>query len=92
MQEGRYDYVRGSTTDDEIRSAVEKRLDVVSAIRNAMETDDENDSMRLLSLYEEADETERAITDVLMINICGYTLSSIIREAEENGYLLDDED
>lgn len=30
--------------------------------------------------------------DVLMINICGYTLSSIITEAEENGYLLDDED
>ena len=92
MKMERYDFAKGSTTDDEIRSAVKKRLDVVSAIRNAMETDDENDSMRLLSLYGDADETERAVMDVLMINICGYTLSSIITEAEENGYLLDDEE
>lgn len=51
MKMERYDFAKGSTTDEEIRSAIEKRLDVVSAIRNAMETDDENDSMRLLSLY-----------------------------------------
>ena len=90
MERDRYDFIIGSTTDTEIQNAIEKHIDIVSYIKCAIETNLENDSIRLLSIYEEADETERAIMDLALINICGFTMASVIKEAEEEGYLLKD--
>lgn len=89
MKEERYDFMLGNTTDEEIDSAIDGNLDIVSVIRMEMTDDDENDTHHLLSLYKEADKKERAIMDALMISICGWTLSSLIRIADENGFELE---
>lgn len=89
MKKERYDFMLGNTTDEEIDSAIDGNLDIISVIRMEMMDDDENDTHHLLFLYKEADKKERAIMDALMISICGWTLSSLIREADKRDCLLD---
>lgn len=75
----RYIYLE-DTTDDDIKKAKEGKLDLVSAIKEQIESDVENETNNLLHLYETCSTEERAIADYLLVQICGYTLHTIINE------------
>lgn len=70
-----YDYNIGVTTDESLEIAEMEELDVVGQIVADILEDEENDSENLINLYINADETERAIMDSMLINICGYTVN-----------------
>lgn len=73
------DFALGCTTDDDV--ATDK--DVISYIQAEMFNDDENDSIKLLDLYRNANEIERAIMDSVLVCICGWTMSHIVEESAD---------
>jgi hypothetical protein len=81
----------GLTSDEIIAEAQEKNLDVVSQITEEIMTDDTNESSRILDLYKRANSQERAIMDALLIDLCGYSMSSIIDHAKEKENTLEDD-
>jgi hypothetical protein len=91
MDKKRYDYLIGYTSDDELNDAlnrIEETEDawgdsdysIIRTIYSSMESDTEDDSKYLLKMYLDADEKERAIMDAVLICVCGYSMSSIIKE------------
>ena len=72
----------GSTTKEEIQTALDKNLDVISAIKEEAMTDEENESINLLTYYLDATDEERSIMDCLLVCICGWTMSTIIEKSE----------
>ena len=78
-----HDVYKGDTTDEEINEAISGKLDVMTAIINEIQTDDENESMRLLEAYKDASEEERAVLDYALTCITGYTMGTIIEKAKE---------
>ena len=82
MDKRMYEWAKGSTSDETIKKALEKRLDIISTIRSEMESDDDNESVRLLGLYEAADDNERAILDAALVALCGWTMENIIETTD----------
>jgi hypothetical protein len=91
MDKKRYDYLIGYTSDDELNDAlnrIEETEDawgdsdysIIRTIYSSMESDTEDDSKYLLKMYLDADEKERAIMDAVLVCVCGYSMSSIIKE------------
>lgn len=80
----------GLTRNDAIDMAKKKGLDIVSQIQEEIMTDDRNDSWALLDLYEKANEQERCVMDALLIDLCGYSMGSIIHNAYEAERILED--
>lgn len=79
-----YDWAKGKTKTETIQRARKAEYDVVNQILIEMETDTENESMKLLSDYAKANESERAIMDSFLVRLCGFTMESIIAKAKEN--------
>jgi hypothetical protein len=52
--------------------------DVVSAIQDAMITDDENQSERLIATYDKATFAQKVIIDEVLICLCGYSMPSLL--------------
>ena len=80
----------GLTRDDAIDMAKKKGLDIVSQIQEEIMTDDHNDTWALLDLYEKANKQERCVMDALLIDLCGYSMGSIIHNAYEAERILED--
>ena len=80
-----YNWAKGNTTKEDIENAIEKHLDVRNQIYLEMETDYDAKSSALLSDYLMANDDERAIMDVVLADICGWTMGSIIKRAERDG-------
>lgn len=78
----KYDVFKNHTSDEEITEALEKKLDVIGAILEAMQSDDENDSAKLLETYKDASRDERALLDYALVCITGYTMSTMIENAK----------
>jgi len=57
---------------------------IVNRIQELIATDDDDQSERLVADYEAASEAERAAIDNAFISLCGYQLSTLIKE-ETNG-------
>lgn len=91
MKKELYQYNIGKTTDVMIKKAEEKNLDLVGQIAEEIFNDDENDTSNLLRLYKEANETERAIMDSMLVSICGWTMNTIIENAEKEENVLDED-
>lgn len=72
----------GSTAKEEIQTALDKNLDVISAIKEEAMTDEENESINLLTYYLDATDEERSIMDCILVCICGWTMSTIIEKSE----------
>lgn len=68
------------TTLEKLKEAEEK--DVISVIQEEMATDTENDSAKLIDLYQKVSKEERALLDYMLVCLCGYTMSSIIEKAK----------
>ena len=73
------DFTLGCTTDEDL--AGDK--DVIAYILTEMLSDDENDSTKLTDLYRQANETERAVMDSVLVCVCGWTMGHIMQEAPE---------
>lgn len=82
------DIFKKSTSTEDIASALKERLDVVGQIMNDMMTDDENDSKKLLCIYQNSSPEERGIMDYVLVCLCGYTMHSVIENAKETGNIL----
>ena len=72
----------GDTTSQEAQAAIKNQLDVVSAIEMEMLSDDENESLYLLDLYVKGTARERSIMDSVIVALCGWTMSTIIKKAD----------
>ena len=78
-----YDCFKGSTTWDNIKDGIELNCDVVNQIQIEMESDTENESYKLLTAYQRANEDERALMDYILVCLCGYTMNTIIEHAKD---------
>ena len=57
--------------------------DVVSTIYNEIATDDYNQSARIIEKYEAMNDEQKHIVDDLLMDICGWTLDSLIDLAKD---------
>ena len=80
MNESRYKFFLGRTKNETLEHAIENDYDVIAKIFEEMETDCDWESSRLLDLYLQADEKERAILDAMLVYLCGWSMETIIRE------------
>lgn len=84
MNEIRYEFYLGGTKDETVERAIDYDYDVITVIKKEMETDCDWESLKLLELYLQADEKERAILDAALVCMCGWTMESIITNIEED--------
>jgi len=73
-----YNWACGATSTGTIEQAITDELDVISTIETEILSDESNESMKLLAMYKDATEEERAIMDTMLVDICGWTMGSII--------------
>ena len=73
-----YEWAKGGTKADSILKALVADADVISTIRQEAESDEENESAKLLNMYHNASDEEKAIMDSVLVTICGWTMESII--------------
>lgn len=78
----RCDCMRGLTKNADVMHAINNGLDVITPLQTEILNDTENNSYQLLSLYEDADEHERALMDTVLVCICGWGMKSIIEMAK----------
>ena len=71
------------TTDDDIEKATREKLDIVTAVKAQMDSDVENETANIIRMYAAANAEERAIADYLLVQLCGYTLHTIINDFAE---------
>lgn len=90
MERKFYSWAKGNTTKADIANAIEKNLDVRNQIYLEMETDYDAKSSALLADYLMANDDERAIMDVVLADICGWTMGSIIERAEKYGNIVEE--
>lgn len=83
---------KGDTTDEDINLAEKKGLDIVHKVFDEMGADDENETIKLLAAYKQASEAERGIMDYVLVCLCGWTMSSLIQKANDEGLVLDSQD
>lgn len=64
---------------------MDKELDLVGTIINESLSDSENESLRLLNLYNKSTVREKSLIDEVIMCICGWRLETIAKIAERNG-------
>ena len=79
---------RGSTTREEVEKFLkeceeESEPTLIQTILEEMECDDEDESERLLLLYLNSNERDRALLDCLLVSLCGWTMSTLIEKTRE---------
>ena len=78
-----FNWAKGNTTKEQIEMAINEDMDVIERIQREMMTDYDRDSMSVLVDYQMATENERAVMDALLINLCGWSLGSIIEKIKD---------
>jgi hypothetical protein len=58
-------------------------MSLIGRIQHELETDDDDQSDRLIDLYESADEKGKALLDAAFTCLCGYELRTLINWNEE---------
>lgn len=91
MEKKFYDWAKGETKMETIKAAYDVQsendygeFDVIGKIIDEALSDTENESCRLLRNYLDADETERAIMDSVLVCLCGWTMETIIEMCGDN--------
>ena len=69
-------------TESDLDKAIEDNLDIIGTIISEAETDNENESDRLLEFYKACNSSERAIIDLVLMYICGWRMKTIIDKSE----------
>lgn len=78
-----FNWAKGNTTNEQIEMAINEDMDVIERIHYEMMTDYDRDSMSVLVDYQMATENERAVMDALLINLCGWSLGTIIEKIKD---------
>lgn len=78
-----FNWAKGNTTKEHIEMAINEDMDVIERIHQEMMSDYDRDSMSILVDYQMATENERAVMDALLINLCGWSLGSIIEKIKD---------
>lgn len=78
-----FNWAKGNTTKEQIEMAINEDMDVIERICKEMMSDYDNDSMSLLVDYQMATEEERAVMDAVLVDLCGWSLGSIIEKIKE---------
>ena len=82
------EYFVGDTKDEDIKKAKTLNVDIVGTILSLMLDDDENDTERIIRMYDDGIPEECAIMDALLTALCGETFASIVDSANEKGLFL----
>ena len=77
-----FNWAKGNTTKEQIEEAINGDFNVIERIYQEMMTDYDTDSMSLLVDYQMATEEERAIMDAVLIDLCGWSMGSIIEKCK----------
>lgn len=75
-----YDQVENS----ELEYAIDHDVDIVGTIFAEMESDGENESRKILARYLSGDAAERQLIDNVLVNLCGWSMSTLLKKAIEN--------
>lgn len=59
-------------------------MTLISRIAEAIATDDDDQSERLVETYKAASKTRKAAIDDVMICLCGYSMPTLIEQAKED--------
>ena len=57
---------------------------LVNRIQNAIQSDDEDNSERIIAKYEAATPEQRAVVDDIFISLCGWSLDTLIKGKEQS--------
>lgn len=70
-----------------LKMVEEEEASIICKIQNAIETDTDDESERLLMAYMNATPKEKAAIDGTLVHICGYSLGTLIKQmlGEEEG-------
>lgn len=82
----RFEWAKGLTNDESIDQILENEQaadEVCNIILEEMESDGDSEPYSLLLNYQKADRKERAAMDAVLINLCGWSMESIIDKALE---------
>ena len=60
-----------------------KSPNVIRAITEALLSDDVNQSKNLILFYHEVEPEDKELIDSVLIFICGYSMPTLIKQAEE---------
>ena len=75
----------GSTTDELLKrgAAAEEseEIDILTTLKEEVDSDCDGKGRRLIGLYFFANERERAVMDTLLVEICGWTMASLLKRA-----------
>jgi len=83
---------KGDTSEEVIRQADKDKVDIISQLFTEMTTDDENETEKLLELYLNVTDEERALLDYMLVSICGNTLHTLIENARATNTYLEEDD
>ena len=78
-----FNWAKGNTTKEQIEMAIDEDMYVIERIHREIMTDYDRDSMSVLVDYQMATANERAVMDALLINLCGWSLGSIIEKIKD---------
>lgn len=82
----------GCTKEEDIQYAKDHRLNIAGTVMALMLDDSENETGRLVSMYDIATPEECALMDAVLVCLCGETFSSLVSEADEKELYLDEEE
>ena len=68
----------------------EKTPDIISFIAEEIETDEWNDSAKLIELYKNATTEEKDVIDRFMLDLCGWQFPTALMLTEDRGYYVED--
>ena len=84
--EHNFEWAEGLTKDESIDKILENEQasdEICNIILAEMESDADSEPYSLLHNYKKADKMERAAMDAVLINLCGWSMESIIDKALE---------
>ncbi len=85
---GKRELFKGCTTDEQINYGLSRNVNLIKTIANEMQYEHEDtESTKLLELYQEANEDEKALLDFAMVCLTGNTMNSLIEEAIKSDFI-----
>jgi hypothetical protein len=64
--------------------------DIIGVLADEISADGENDSARLIHLYENGDQGDKEVINEVLICICGWTMESLLRMAADSERCVED--
>lgn len=64
--------------------------DIISVIQEEIASDDYNQSARIFEKYEAMTDMQKYIVNDLLMDICGWSLDSLVKFAEDRKYFVEE--